>query len=129
MPPFLLLYLINNFTLLIFISFSFTNISVEFIWASARENLSSGVCEQHRRRPVYASGDWLETRSVMNTEDRFSRDEAHFIKASGHDQEIPESQTADQPTATRGRATEHQQSQYIRKTIKVKQPALFFSSR
>ena len=25
------------------------------IWASARENLSSGVCEQHRRRPACAS--------------------------------------------------------------------------
>ena len=24
-------------------------------WASARENLSSGVCEQHRRRPACAS--------------------------------------------------------------------------
>ena len=25
------------------------------IWASTRENLSSGVCEQHRRRPACAS--------------------------------------------------------------------------
>ena len=25
------------------------------IWASLRENLSSGVCEQHRRRPACAS--------------------------------------------------------------------------
>ena len=55
LPPFLLLYNLNDFLLLIFISFSFTNKSAEFIWASARENLSSGVCEQHRRRPVCAS--------------------------------------------------------------------------
>ena len=28
---------------------------VSYIWASTRENLSSGVCEQHRRRPACAS--------------------------------------------------------------------------
>ena len=28
---------------------------VQHNWASTRENLSSGVCEQHRRRPAYAS--------------------------------------------------------------------------
>ena len=27
----------------------------KYIWASTRENLSSGVCEQHRRRPACAS--------------------------------------------------------------------------
>ena len=26
------------------------------IWASTEENLSSGACEQHRRRPACASG-------------------------------------------------------------------------
>ena len=26
-----------------------------YIWAGTRENLSSGVCEQHRRRPACAS--------------------------------------------------------------------------
>ena len=30
-------------------------IFVSKIWASTRENLSSGVCEQHRRRPACAS--------------------------------------------------------------------------
>ena len=40
------------------------------------------------------------------------------------DQEIQQSHTADQPTAPRGRATEHYQSQDTRKTTKAKQPTL-----
>ena len=47
--------------------------------------------------------------------------------SNGYDQEIPESQTADKPVASRGRAI--QQSRDIRKTNKVKQPALFSPSR
>ena len=46
------------------------------------------------------------------------------LAASHHneyDQEIPQSHTADQPTAPLGRATTHKQSHDIRKTIKVKQ--------
>ena len=31
------------------------NINKHFIWASTRENLSSGVCKQHRRRPACVS--------------------------------------------------------------------------
>ena len=50
-------------------------------------------------------------------------------KLSEYDQEIPQLHTADQPTAPRGRASEHQQSQEIRKTFQVKQPALSSSSR
>ena len=44
-----------------------------------------------------------------------------------YDQEIPQSQTADNPMAPRGRAT--QPSQDTRKTNLAKQPALFFPSR
>ena len=36
---------------------------------------------------------------------------------------------ADQPTAPWGRATEHFQQQYIRKTVKAKQPDVSSSSR
>ena len=43
--------------------------------------------------------------------------------------QIPQSHTADQPTAARGGAKVHLQSQVIRKTIKVKQPALSFPSK
>ena len=50
-------------------------------------------------------------------------------KVSENDQEIPQSHTADQSTAPRGRATEHIQQQDIRKTIKEKQPARSVSSR
>ena len=32
----------------------FVNFDIAAIWASSRENLSSGVCEQHRRRPACA---------------------------------------------------------------------------
>ena len=38
-------------------------------------------------------------------------------KVSEYDQELPRSHTADQPTAPRGRVTEQQQQQNIRKTI------------
>ena len=31
------------------------NLIEYYIWALARENLSLGVCEQHRRRPACAS--------------------------------------------------------------------------
>ena len=47
-----------------------------------------------------------------------------FKKVSENDQGIPQSPTADQPTASPGRATEHLQPKDIRKTIKLKQPAL-----
>ena len=30
-------------------------INTDIIWASTRETLSSGICEQHRRRPACAS--------------------------------------------------------------------------
>ena len=40
---------------------------------------------------------------------------------SEYDQEIPQSHTADQPPAPWERATEHRQSQDIRRTIKVRQ--------
>ena len=43
-------------------------------------------------------------------------------KVSEYDQEITQSQTADKPMPSRGRAT--QQSRYTRKTNKAKQPAL-----
>ena len=43
---------------------------------------------------------------------------------SEYDQEIPQSQTADNPVVPRGRAA--QPSQDTRKTSEVKQPALFF---
>ena len=39
------------------------------------------------------------------------------LKASDYDQEIPQSQIADQPSALRGNATEHLKSQDTRKTI------------
>ena len=29
---------------------------LKYMWASTRKNVSSGVCEQHRRRPACASG-------------------------------------------------------------------------
>ena len=45
-----------------------------------------------------------------------------FVNNSEYDQEIPQSQTADKPVATVGRAT--QQSRDTRKTNKAKQPAL-----
>ena len=50
-----------------------------------------------------------------------------FKKASEYGQEISHSHTAYQPTAPRGRATQHYQAKCIRKTIKVKQPALSLS--
>ena len=46
---------------------------------------------------------------------------AKFQKISENDQEIPQSQTAVQPTVPRGRASEQIQRQDIQKTIKVKQ--------
>ena len=52
-----------------------------------------------------------------------------LLKVREYDQEMPQSHTADQPVALSGRSTEHQQPQYIRKTIKVKQPALSSSVR
>ena len=54
----------------------------------------------------------------------------HDAKAkivSEYDQEIPQSQTADNPMAPRGRAA--QPSRDTRKTIKAKQPALSSQSR
>ena len=45
-------------------------------------------------------------------------------KASENDHEIPQSHTADKPTAPCGRATEYQQPQCTRNAIKVKKPAL-----
>ena len=47
-------------------------------------------------------------------------------KVSEYDQEIPQSQTADNPMAPRGRAT--QPSRDTRKTNSAKQPALSSSS-
>ena len=49
------------------------------------------------------------------------------IKNSEYDQEIPLSQTADNPLAPRGRAA--QQSRDTRKTNQAKQPALSSQSR
>ena len=73
------------------------------ICASMRENLSSGVCEQRRRRPACAStqsaqrlcysligifkflaslcscADWFESHFVENAEDMFFRGEAHIL--------------------------------------------------
>ena len=49
------------------------------------------------------------------------------ITISEYDQEIPQSQTADNPMAPLGRAT--QPSRDTRKTNKAKQPALFSPSR
>ena len=46
---------------------------------------------------------------------------------SEYDQELPQSQTADNPMVPRGRAA--QPSQDTRKTNKAKQPALSFPSR
>ena len=43
---------------------------------------------------------------------------------SKHDQEIPQSHTADKPTVPCGRALEHLQSQDTRKTINIKERAL-----
>ena len=43
----LFLYIIENIC--------FYNNQAVIIWASMRENLSLGVCEQHRRRPACAS--------------------------------------------------------------------------
>ena len=34
------------------------------IWASTQENLSSGVCEQHRRRPACAQASFCAVRSA-----------------------------------------------------------------
>ena len=48
-------------------------------------------------------------------------------KTSEYDQEIPQSQTADKPTAPRGRGT--QQSRETRKTYQAKQPVLSSPSR
>ena len=48
-------------------------------------------------------------------------------KVSEYDQEIPQSQTADKPTAPRGRAT--QPPRDTRKTNQAKQPALSSPSR
>ena len=48
-------------------------------------------------------------------------------KTSEYDQEIPQSQTADKPEASRGRAT--QQSRDTGQTNKAKQPALSFPYR
>ena len=42
----------------------------------------------------------------------------HIAKLSEYDQEMPQSHTADQPTASRGRAAEYQQSHDTRKTFK-----------
>ena len=50
-------------------------------------------------------------------------------KVSEYEQEMPQSQTADQPTELCGRATGFLQKQDIHKTIKAKQPALSTSSR
>ena len=44
-------------------------------------------------------------------------------KGSEYDQEIPQSHTADQPRASRRRATEHPQQQHTCKTTTAKQPA------
>ena len=50
-------------------------------------------------------------------------------KASENDQEMPQSQTTDQPTVPRGRDTEHLQLHDSNYTIKAKQPALSSSAR
>ena len=42
-------------------------------------------------------------------------------------QNIPQSHTADEPTASYRKVTDHKPSHDIRKTIKVKQPALVFN--
>ena len=53
----------------------------------------------------------------------------HFgPKGSEYDQEIPQSHTAEQPTAPRRRATEHQQPQDITKTQKQSNPLSFSAS-
>ena len=49
------------------------------------------------------------------------------IKNSEYDQEVPQSQTAENPMAPRGRDT--QQSRDTRKTYKAEQPALSSPSR
>ena len=49
-------------------------------------------------------------------------------KASEYDQEIPQSHTTYQSTASWAGATEHHQSQYMKTTIEAKQPALSFPS-
>ena len=48
-------------------------------------------------------------------------------KACQYDQEMPQSHTADQPTAPWGRATDHFLSQSIKKAVNVKQAALSLS--
>ena len=53
--------------------------------------------------------------------------ECSSFKNSEYDQEIPQLQTADNPMAQRGRAT--QQSRDTSKTNQAKQPALSSSSR
>ena len=52
-----------------------------------------------------------------------------YKQVSEYDQKIPQSHTAEQPTASKVRATEHLQSQDTRKTIKEKRIALSSSSR
>ena len=49
---------------------------------------------------------------------------ATIQKINEYNQEMPQSLTVDQPTVPKGRATEHQQRQDTRNTIKAKQPAL-----
>ena len=49
------------------------------------------------------------------------------IIVSEYDQEIPQTQTADKPMATQGRAT--QQSKDIRKTNQANQPVISAQSR
>ena len=65
------------------------------IWALSQENLSSGVCEQHMRRPACASTQsdqllcYLLVESILcklatgefseNPEDRFSCYKAHLL--------------------------------------------------
>ena len=53
----------------------------------------------------------------------------HYKKASEYDQDIPQSHATDKATAPWGRAIEHWLSQDIKKTVKVKQPALSSPSR
>ena len=59
----------------------------------------------------------------------FASSEGSDEKVSEYDQEIPQSETGDQPTAPRGRATDYLQLQDIRKKAKAKQPVLSSSSR
>ena len=64
-------------------------------------------------------------RIVKRDYDRTSSATSKIV--SEYDQEIPQSQTAGKPVASRGKAT--QQSRDTRKTNKVKQPALSSLSR